>query len=655
MKLNKLILLKLGFLWAIGAFSFSLSAKNDEVFVIPALQEWNGGEGYFELNKGKAIVVDEQYPELESTATIFAEEIKELSGKEFKVKLARAAQKGDLFLTLSNALNKGDEAYRLTIGDQVILQGATSTGVFWATRTLLQLLEQDARQWPKGEALDWPNYPKRGFMLDAGRKYFSIDFLRDYVKFMSYYKMNYFQIHLNDNAFKQFFGQDWDQTPAAFRLESERFPELTSKDGSYTKKEFIDLQKLAEQYHVVILPEIDAPAHSLAFTRYKPEIGSEEYGMDHLDLFNPETYKFMDALFDEYLSGDEPVFRGKEVHIGTDEYSNRDQKVVEQFRHFTDHYIRHVEKYGKKAYVWGALTHAKGETPVKVEDVTMSMWYNGYADPKEMMKQGYDMISIPDGYVYLVPNAGYYYDYLNIEYLYKNWEPNMIGNQTFDKYHPQIKGGMFAVWNDHPFNGVTFKDVHDRVFPAMQTLSMKMWAGKEKSPDYSVFDVKRKLLGDAPGINIQGRVKTHGDVVMECQGEVKQGRETGIEEVGFGYKVSFDLKLDKEPKKGNVLFRSKSSVVYLSDYIEGKLAFYCDGYLNRFNYKVPVGEKVNITISGDNKTTALYVNGVLKEELKRETLQFGKDKMYYLQTLVFPLAKVGCFEGVMSNLKVTKQ
>ena len=72
-----------------------------------------------------------------------------------------------------------------------------------------------------------------------------------------------------------------------------------------------------------IIPEIDAPAHTLAFTHYKPEIGSKEYGMDHLDLFNPETYKFMDGLFKEYLEGDEPVFRGKKVHIGTDEYSNK--------------------------------------------------------------------------------------------------------------------------------------------------------------------------------------------------------------------------------------------------------------------------------------------------------------------------------------------
>ena len=172
--------------------------------------------------------------------------------------------------------------------------------------------------------------------------------------------------------------------------------------------------------------------------RYKPEIGSEEYGMDHLDLFKPETYEFVDALFREYLEGRNPVFTGKRVHIGTDEYSNKKQDVVEKFRAFTDHYIRFVEGFGKQACVWGALTHAKGETPVKSENVLMSAWYNGYADPKEMIKQGYDLISIPDGYLYIVPAAGYYYDYLNTEMLYKEWTPAHVGKEAVSYTHLDV-------------------------------------------------------------------------------------------------------------------------------------------------------------------------------------------------------------------------
>jgi N-acetyl-beta-hexosaminidase len=258
---------------------------------------------------------------------------------------------------------------------------------------------------------------------------------------MAYYKMNTFQIHLNDNAFKQYFEHDFSKTNAAFRLECDTYPGLTAQDGYYTKKEFIELQKLAESLGVEIIPEIDVPAHSLAFTQYKPEIGSKEYGIDHLDLFNPETYTFVDGLLREYLEGDEPVFRGKRVHIGTDEYSNKKKEVVEKFRYFTDYYIRFVEKFGKQACIWGALTHAKGDTPVKSDNVVMGAWYNGYANPADMIKQGYKLISIPDGLLYIVPAAGYYYDYLNTEYLYKNWTPAHIGKEIFPEKHEQILGG----------------------------------------------------------------------------------------------------------------------------------------------------------------------------------------------------------------------
>ena len=136
-----------------------------------------------------------------------------------------------------------------------------------------------------------------------------------------------------------------------------------------------------------------------------PELGSKEYGADHLDLFNPKTYEFVDALFKEYLEGETPVFVGPKVNIGTDKYSNKEREVVEKFREFTDHYIRLVESYGKQVCMWGALTHAKGNTPVKSENVIMNAWYNGYAAPKEMVKQGYKLVSIPDGWVYIVPGG----------------------------------------------------------------------------------------------------------------------------------------------------------------------------------------------------------------------------------------------------------
>ncbi len=623
-------------------------------FVIPELKEWKGNTGFF-VPAQLRIVYPVKDAELKRIAGLFADDYEKMFGKRPEV-VSGKAKAGDIVFGIRKDKELGKEGYDIRISDRVVVTAPQPIGVYWATRTLLQMADQTENQTlPRGEIRDFPDYALRGFMLDCGRKFIPLAFLQDYVRMMSYYKMNTFQIHLNDNGFKQYFEDDWMKTDAAFRLESDTYPGLTARDGFYTKQEFIELQKQAEECFVEIIPEIDVPAHSLAFTQYKPEIGSKEYGMDHLDLFNPETYRFLDGLFKEYLEGEEPVFRGKQVHIGTDEYSNKKKDVVEKFRYFTDYYIRYVESFGKQACVWGALTHAQGETPVKAENVVMNAWYNGYADPVEMAKQGYRLVSIPDGLVYIVPAAGYYYDYLNTKHLYENWTPVQIGKAVFKEKDPAVLGGMFAVWNDHAGNGISTKDIHDRVFPALQTLAVKMWTGKEAVVSYDEFNQKRVGVIEAPGVNQAGKLAAQPGLVYE-KSVLKPGEHTPYTEIGYNYRVSFDVEGEDE-LPGTELFRSENAVFYLSDPVRGMLGFARDGYLNTFRFNIRNGEKVKITVAGNARETSLYVNDRLVETLNKQTLYFneGKAKMSYVRTLVFPLEKAGYFKSKITNLKIMQE
>lgn len=629
------------------------AATNPKPFVIPELKEWKGAEGVFIPTEKTRIVCPAGQPELMRIARLFADDYETMFGVKLEVAEGKAAA-GDFVFSLRADKKLGREGYSVKVTDRVLLSAPEAIGIYWATRTLLQIAEQTAgRQVPKGTLRDYPDYGIRGFMMDCGRKFIPLHYLQDLVKMMAYYKMNTLQIHLNDNGFPGFFQDDWSKTYAAFRLESDTYPGLAAEDGHYTKAEFIDLQKLAERNYVEIIPEIDAPAHTLAFTHYKPEIGSKEYGMDHLDLFNPETYTFMDGLFKEYLEGDEPVFRGPKVHIGTDEYSNKKKDVVEKFRAFTDHYIRYVESFGKQACVWGALTHADGDTPVKSENVIMSAWYNGYADPKEMVKQGYKLISIPDGLVYIVPAAGYYYDYLNTKHLYEQWTPAHIGKEVFAEQDPAVLGGMFAVWNDHVGNGISVKDIHHRTFPALQTLAVKCWTGTKTTLPYAEFDSLRHVLSEAPGVNQMGILSRTPGLVYE-QASVAPGSTTPHQEIGYDYLVTFDIEgADETP--GTVLFRSQDAVFYLSDPVRGMLGFARDGYLNTFGKRIRKGERMTIGIGGDNKSTRLLINGKVVEELNDYKLYFdseGKKKMSNVRTLVFPLHQAGMFKSRVTNLKV---
>lgn len=651
---NKLIPLKVLFLLIIFCATGSLSYAdvNPKPFVIPELKQWTGKDGNFVPGADTKIVCTSSNPELLRIARMFADDYKRMFGKSLSVTQGKAAS-GDFVLSLSKDKKLGQEGYAIKITDRVAISAPTPTGIYWSTRTLLQMAEQnEEHSLPKGTIRDYPDYPLRGFMIDCGRKFIPMAYLEDLVKIMAYYKMNTLQVHLNDNGFKQYFEHNWDKTYAAFRLESDTYPGLAARDGSYSKKEFMNFQKQAASNFVEIIPEIDIPAHSLAFAHYKPEIGSKEYGMDHLDLFNPETYTFMDALFKEYLEGDDPVFVGKRVHIGTDEYSNAKKDVVEKFRAFTDHYIRLVEGFGKQAVVWGALTHAKGDTPVKSKDVVMNAWYNGYADPATMIKDGYQLISLPDGMVYIVPIAGYYQDYLNESFLYNKWTPAHIGKAVFEEKHPSILGGMFAVWNDHVGNGISVKDIHHRIFPALQTLSVKMWTGAETSLPFEAYKENRAAISEAPGVNQLGRIGKSPALVYE-RSTVAPGSTSDYPEIGYGYTVSFDI-IGAEEKEGTELFRSPNAVFYLSDPIRGMMGFARDGYLNTFPYKVNPGEKATIEIEGDNRSTTLKVNGKVIDEMNIQKLYFneGKDSMSYIRTLVFPLEKAGNFNSKVQNLKV---
>ena len=631
-------------------FCFGIYAQQQKPFVIPELKEWKGATGFFMPKQSVRIIYGA--PGLQKIARQFAADYKALFGVLPEIAEGKPC-KGDFFFTIKRDKKLEKEGYDIVIGDYVKVSANEPVGVYWATRTLLQMGEQYKNgNLPKGHIRDWPDYGIRGLLIDCGRKFIPMNYLRDLACIMSYYKMNFMHVVLNNNGFKAYFNDDWNQTYAAFRLECETYPGLTARDGYYTKKEFVHFQEEAAERFVEIIPEIDIPAHSLAFSHYKPELGSKEYGMDHLNLSHPEVYSFVDALFKEYLDGENPVFRGPRVHIGTDEYSNKKKEVVEQFRAFTDHYIKFVEGFGKQACVWGALTHAAGETPVKSDNVIMYAWYNGFANPKDMVQQGYNLISIPDGLTYIVPLAGYYWDYLNTERLYKQWTPAHVADVVFEEKDPAIIGGMFAVWNDIVGNGISVKDIHHRIFPALQTIAVKTW-NIAPAFSYTEFETKRQKLSEAPDVNQLGRIGDDENSLVYETSSITPGSELPYTEIGYDYTITFDMEAANE-NYGTELFRSPNAVFYLADPVKGMFGFSRDGYMNTFAFRPYPGEKISVQITGDALSTSLFINGQLIERMgiEKRYLNEAEKQNNFIRTLVFPLKNAGNFKSKITNLKV---
>jgi len=565
------------------------------------------------------------------------------------------ASTGEIRLSVDPKVSANPEGYRLVIAPSgVTIVGATRTGLYWGTRTLLQLLDASVLQAPSpaapsrvftlacGVIDDAPKYRRRGFMLDVGRKYFPLAYLKDIAKTMAYYKMNDFHLHLNDNGGKEI-ADDWKDIYAAFRMECETYPGLTAKDGSYGKAEFRQFIKDAAKIGVQIVPEFDAPAHSLAFTRYRPDFEKKDHDPAHIELKNPEVIPFFEKLWAEYLGGDDPVFAGPVVHVGSDEYW---AKEAELFRTFLDHMLGTVQSYGKTPRAWGSLEHCRGKTPVRSKGVELDIWYNPYYGPAAALRAGYEIIAIEDNLLYICPACGYYNDYLPLRQIYRYWEPTYIGNDEVEEGHPQLLGGAFAVWNDHIGNGISCDDVTDRVFPALQTMSEKMWHGTDRSLSFEEFEKRADKMSEAPGVNLRDRVKTNADGTVD----LASATAIGWTQQG-GWTVSFDLTVDGKESKDTVLFDDGMSQVCLNLGGTGRFGFRRDGYDCTFTDPLPTGT-LAVKMTGDAKGTSLFLGGKLVERLQKPMRVVTKKgyKIAQVETLHFPLVCGKAADGKVSNL-----
>ena len=269
--------------------------------VVPNVQEWIPASGSFTLTASSNLVYQENDEVVKNDLRAFAEELEKVSG--IKIMLSnQQPKKGDIVFASHSVDNSiGKEGYSLSIGSIVKAQANTPVGMFYATQTLLQLFSQ-GRSIAKGMIKDYPVYEQRSIMLDVGRKYFEIDYLEKLIRDMAWKKLNYLHLHFTE----------WH----SFRLKSELFPGLAA-EKSYSKADIRRIQDYAKRYHVVIIPEIDLPAHATAITNYNNYLGfhcesmrkakwqsdstNRKGGAWMLDITRTEVRSWIRALLDEWI------------------------------------------------------------------------------------------------------------------------------------------------------------------------------------------------------------------------------------------------------------------------------------------------------------------------------------------------------------------
>ncbi|HFD2049614.1 discoidin domain-containing protein [Clostridium perfringens] len=676
---------------------------NGEPKVIPSLQEWYGLEGNFNLTERSRILInDKNNVDLMKVAKLFNESLKDFKGIELEiveVSSDESVKEGDIYIEsqLEDKYEVGKEGYFTQVQDSIKIYSSYYTGALYGTTTLLQILWQDENHSsiPCGVIRDFPKYEIRGAMLDVARMPMRMEFLEDYSKILSWYKINEFHIHLNDNQwapqgtnFNK--PENWDSVYSAFRLESKNHPGLKPSnddlnDPYYTQEEFVNLQKDAMNRGMEVVPEIDTPAHSLPFTKYNREkgtpINSEKYWFDHIDIDNPEGAKFIKGLFDEFLDEENPIFLGDTVHLGIDEY---DTRVGDKFRKYAADMSQYLIDKGKTPRVWGSLKPFGGETMLP-KDTIIDVWSLGWEDPKARIDEGYKLVNVPQPYTYITPSR-WHKDFMDTQYVYNNWEPVQFnGNTSLPLGEPNLLGGKMAIWGDESMEGIVEMDLHERLLPAVATIGEKTWRGNREDKDYTEFMKTFNSLDEGPNTEVSREVESKSDIVLEYDFKTSDGRdtsgnaydgtikngefkeeeankylslngetviETPLKAITYPYTVSFDLKVEELGNVMNIFSGYEGELKVLED---GTLSIRRSFYEQNFDYKLQKDKWTNITLVGTFENLALYVDGEFVQQLhsnRKHDNSIVSGQEFYT-TFVLPLEKIGeGLKGGIDNIKL---
>lgn len=677
----------------------NVSNPNTEPSVIPRLQEWYGLNGSFTLtNSSRIILNDINNVDLNKVAKLFNEDLNDFLG--YKLEIINGNEEeikpGDIYIEslIEDIYNLGKEGYFTTVNDSIKIKAPTYTGSLYGTITLLQILWQDSENntIPCGVIRDYPKYEIRGVMLDVARMPMSIDFVRDYAKILSWYKLNEFHLHLNDNQWADgdYTNPDsWDNVYDAFRLESKNHPGLKPNnndlnDPYYTQDEYRNLESIANDYGMEVIPEIDSPAHSLTFTQYMKDKGtpihSTKYWFDHIDIDNSLGKTLIKGLLDEFIDGEDPVFSGNTVHLGIDEY---DTSVGDKFRQYAADLCNYVIEKGKTPRVWGSLKPYSGTTMLP-EGTVIDVWNTGWEDPVARIKEGYDLVNVPQPYTYITPSR-WHKDFMDTQNIYNNWEPNMFGGVTLSIGEPQLLGGKMAIWGDESMEGIVEADLHERLLPAVATLSEKTWSGTKSDKDYLEFMKTFNDLKEGPNTTVGREVESDTELVLKYDFENSNANdsssnkynatiknpefinmestktlkfngetilETPLKSISYPYTASFDIKADDIGNEMNLFSGADGDLKIKED---GTIAIRRSFYEQNFNYKLKKGEWSNITIIGTFQALSLYVDGEFIEQLYSyrahdNSIISGQD-LY--TTFVLPLEKIGeNLTGEMDNIQI---
>ncbi|MCW8378753.1 family 20 glycosylhydrolase [Streptomyces justiciae] len=454
---------------------------------VPALTDWTPESGSYGFGPGARLVADT--PAEIRVADTLADDLRAAGHGTVSV-VGGTARTGDIVVDIQPARKSlGAEGYELRAGKRLSVTGATETGAFYGTRTLLQLLAQGDRV-PAGRTVDVPRYKERGVGVCACYIHVSLPWLENLVREMAYHKLNQLLLEL--------------------KVKSDAHPEANTW-GYYTKDEIRRLVALGEKYHVEIVPEINSPGHMDPWIENRPDLqltdsdGAKQ--PSRLDITQPAAFDYYTSLIDEYAQ----VFKAPAWHMGADEYmlGSDFAKYPQILKYAQDKYgsgatpqdafidfVNRVHAYaadkGKKLRIWNDGLTGANTVPVTA-GTTVEHWLNVTTKPSQLIAAGYPLMNASYS-LYLI-RGGFHSD---TEGLYdQSWDPRSFEGEKLTSARG-VTGAKISLWPDNG-RGETENEVAVRLWPALRHIAQATWGDPHPDAGYAGFTARGTAVGHAPG------------------------------------------------------------------------------------------------------------------------------------------------------------
>ena len=335
---------------------------------------------------------------------------------------------------------------------------------------------------------------KKIVSIDAGRKYFSPDQLKEIIDKAKHY--GYTDLHLlvgNDGL--RFMLDDMsltvgDKTYASDdvkrAVENGTNAYYNDPNGNHlTESQMTDLIGYAKNKGIGLIPTVNSPGHMDAILNAMKELGIEKPNFNYfgkesertVDLDNEKAVAFTKALIDKYAA----YFAGKSeiFNIGLDEYANDatnakgwsvlqaykwypedgfPDKGYDKFIAYANDLARIVKSHGLKPMAFNDGIYYNSDTTFGTfdKDIIVSMWTGGWggydvASSKLLVEKGHEILNTNDAWYYVLGRNADGQGWYNLDQGLNGIKSTPITSvpKTEGADIPII-GGMVAAWADTP-------------------------------------------------------------------------------------------------------------------------------------------------------------------------------------------------------------